>query len=118
MGVFREILHAVQGVWADVKKLQEMQDPNLKKKADRYEEISKYLNDISFSVSKVYAKTDDNGNTRVYVEYAPLVATIDCGDNEHEAVYDKKIVAINMLNIIPYEDMVKISHMVEKNKQK
>lgn len=118
MGVFREILHAVQGVWADVKKLQEMQDPNLKKKADRYEEITKHLNEISLSVSKVYAKTDDNGNTRVFVEYAPITATIDCGDGEHEAVYDKRIVAINMLNLIPYEDMVKISHMVEKYKLK
>ena len=113
MGVFKEILHSLAGIWADVKTIKECQSPNLKKKADRFDSIVKSLDDIHLNVSKVYSKIDDEGRTTVYVEYAPISAKIVIGDTEDGNEWDKEIVAINNLNLISYEDMRRISNVVE-----
>lgn len=118
MGVFKEILHSLAGIWDDVKTIKACQSPDLKRKADRFDSMAKSLDDIHLHISKVYAKTDENGQTKVHVEYAPITASITIGDAGDKDVWDKEIVAINNLNLISYDDMRRIADIVERNKQK
>ena len=114
MGVFKEILHSLAGIWADVKVIKQMQDPTLLAKAKRYDEVSKYLSDIRLRVAKVYTKLDDEGAPLVCVEYAKEVRHIRIDRNGGD-VCDPFIVAANNLNLIPVEDMMRIKEEIEKN---
>ena len=115
MGVFKEILHSLAGIWSDVRTIKQMQDPTLAAKAKKYDEIKKYLEDVHFSVTKVYTKIDDEGAPIICVEYGKELHHIRV-DAEGNDVCDPFIVAMNNLNLIPVEDMLRIRDEIEKNK--
>ena len=116
MGVFKEILHSLAGIWSDVKTIKQMQDPTLVEKAKRYEAMKRSLDNLRFEVTKVYTKINDEGVPTIYVEYGRQLHTIAV-DVNGEATCDPFIVAMNELNLISYEDMVRISDEMKKQKE-
>lgn len=115
MGVFRNILHTLSGIWDDVKKIKSLQDPTIVEKAKRYDEMSEALKDVLFSVTKIYEKVDDNGDTDVFIEYGKETKKIKIRPNEDDE-YDPFIIAMNKLNLISFDDMLRIQEAVKRNK--
>lgn len=114
MGVFKDILSTLSGMWKDIKDIKACNNPQNVAKAKRLDEIEAVLGKISIPLDKAFARTDDKGNTVVRVKYQPIVADIVIDPATGEAWYPPIIVAMNTLDFVPYRDMVEVEHKVEK----
>lgn len=112
----KEILEAVQSVRAELKEFKESLSKTVLLKAEAYDRLMALLPSIRLSVGNVYAKTDDNGSTTVFVEYSKRVAKICQDEANGEFNYDDFIVAANRLNLITFEDMMRIERFVARYK--
>ena len=113
MGVFKDILSTLSGMWKDIKEIKACNSPQNVAKAKRLDEIEAVLGKISIPLDKAFARTDDQGNVVVRVKYQPIVADIVIDQATGEAWYPPIIVAMNTLDFVPYRDMVEIEHKVE-----
>ena len=112
MAVVRAILEALKGIKKDLEDLKSLQDPSVLEKARKYDEVKKHLSLLNFPISKVYRKIDDLGSEEIVVEYASQkrkIRILDSGDAE----FDPFIEAMNFLNLISLEDMMKIRDAIE-----
>ena len=118
MGFFKTVLHSLSGIWDDVKTIKKSLTPNIVKKAELYDQIVENLDALKCSlfVSKIYSKTSDTGDTDVYVEFSTNPNIIEIKDGKEDD-YDDFMVALNKLDLISVEDMVKIKDFVERNKK-
>lgn len=113
MGVFKDILSTLSGMWKDIKEIKACNSPQNVAKAKRLDEIEAVLGKISIPLDKAFARTDDQGNVVVRVKYQPIVADIVIDQATGEAWYPPIIVAMNTLDFVPYRDMVEVEHKVE-----
>lgn len=113
MGVFKDILSTLSGMWKDIKEIKACNNPQNVAKAKRLDEIEAVLGKISIPLDKAFARTDDQGNVVVRVKYQPIVADIVIDQATGEAWYPPIIVAMNTLDFVPYRDMVEVEHKVE-----
>lgn len=107
----------------DIKKILEILEPFEKDiilKAQKYVELKAQIETVKFNVKSVKHFIDEKGDYAVRVEYdfPPLIIT---EDRERNLVCDEMFKNINLLNLIPFEDMEKIKraidYMQEKNKR-
>lgn len=86
-------------------------------KVKKYEELIKYLEDVKIQVDNVKEIFDENGNCFVMVNYKipPVKIYID-GDGS--TIPNARFKAINMLNLISFEEMQNISSHIESAKRK
>lgn len=113
MGVFKDILSTLSGMWKDIKEIKACNNPQNVAKAKRLDEIEAVLGKISIPLDKAFARTDDQGNVVVRVKYQPIVADIVIDQATGEAWYPPIVVAMNTLDFVPYRDMVEVEHKVE-----
>lgn len=113
MGVFKDILSTLSGMWKDIKEIKACNSPQNVAKAKRLDEIEAVLGKISIPLDKAFARTDDQGNVVVRVKYQPIVADIVIDQATGEAWYPPIVVAMNTLDFVPYRDMVEVEHKVE-----
>jgi len=93
------------------KRLLDCVDKGMIERSVESERALKYLSSLSFSVSSISKFHDDNGNVRLIVNYGKPCGEIIVGQ---DGVYwDAFSEAMNELNLIPYEDMMKIGEAIE-----
>lgn len=86
-------------------------------KIKKYEEITEYLGDIKINVSKIDFVVDKNGNVGIEVSYTIPKQKVEFDDENH-LIQNKTFKAINMLNLISFDDMQKISNKLDDAKMK
>lgn len=111
MGIKKDILKDVQ----EIKKDLEIFTSEAQFKIKKYEEIMEYLKDIKINVSNIKPIINDKGTVNVEITYSIPKQIIEF-DDENNIVVNKVFKAINMLNLISFEEMEKISFMLEKAK--
>ena len=114
MGVFKDILSTLSGMWKDIKDIKACNNPQNVAKAKRLDEIEAVLGKISIPLDKAFARTDDQGNVVIRVKYQPIVADIVIDPATGEAWYPPIIVAMNTLDFVPYRDMMEVERKVEQ----
>lgn len=86
-------------------------------KAKKYDELISYLADIKFDVESVKTAYDDNGTCFVIVNYK--IPSVKLYVNEDgSTIPNNRFKAINMLNLISFEEMSKIAAYIEEAKIK
>lgn len=113
MGVLKDMLSTLSGMWKDIKDIKACNNPQNVAKAKRLDEIEAVIGKISIPLDKAFARTDDKGNTVVRVKYQPIVADIVIDPATGEAWYPPIVVAMNTLDFVPYRDMIEVEHKVE-----
>lgn len=111
MGIKKDILEEVQ----DIKKNLQVFTNESQTKIKKYEEIMEYLKDVKINVSSIKPIINDKGTVNVEITYSIPKQIIEF-DDENNIVANKIFKAINMLNLISFEDMEKIGLMLEKAK--
>lgn len=111
MGIKKNILKEVQ----DIKKNLQVFTNESQTKIKKYEEIVEYLKDVKINVSSIKPIINDKGTVNVEITYSIPKQIIEF-DDENNIVANKIFKAINMLNLISFEDMEKIGLMLEKTK--
>lgn len=93
-------------------------DPNVIAKAKRYDEFVKAMGKVELRVEKADVKLNPgDGSYSVIVTYAAApeeVSVLPDGETSSTARFK----AINGLNIVPFRDMMKISHAIAEAKRK
>lgn len=90
-------------------------------KSRKYDETLNYLKNIKIDVKNIDIVFNENATYGVKIEYdiKPVILMIDSTTNE--TITDQRMKAMNMLNLISYQDMSKISKAIKeckvKNKQ-
>ena len=82
-------------------------------KSQKYDEMIEYLKDIKIKVGKIELKIDNHGQLFLKVNYEMPVQEIRF-DDDNNIVENKMFKAINMLNLISFEDMRKIQVLLEE----
>ena len=85
-------------------------------KAARYDELMSYLQALEFSVSRISSKYDDDGNIRIKVTFDVPSYEIAIDPNGDEN-WSPSLVAMNALNLMSYQDMMRIAEFVEKHNE-
>ena len=111
MGIKKDILEEVQ----DIKKNLQVFTNESQTKIKKYDEIMEYLKDVKINVSNIKPIINDKGTINVEITYSIPKQIIEF-DDENNIVANKIFKAINMLNLISFEDMEKIGLMLEKAK--
>ena len=111
MGIKKDILEEVQ----DIKKNLQVFTNESQTKIKKYDEIMEYLKDVKINVSNIKPIINDKGTVNVEITYSIPKQIIEF-DDENNIVANKIFKAINMLNLISFEDMEKIGLMLEKAK--
>ena len=83
-------------------------------KAKKLDEILYYLSNIKLDVASVTRVPDDNGKPCIRVIYSVPYIFINFDDNG-EIIENETFKSINMLNLISFDDMMKIQNAI-KNK--
>lgn len=91
-------------------------DPNRQAKAELYDELVKKLSLIQLTVNKAYVTLRDDGMYQVIVEYAVPRQTLLI-DSENVVITSDTFKAINDLNLVNYDDMVKIQKKIDEAKK-
>lgn len=84
-----------------------------RKKIEELENIKKMLSSIQFSVKSTNVGCDSMGNKVLTIRYEipPIHLTI----NEGELSENEMFKAINMLNLIPMTDLIKLQDFIQQN---
>lgn len=89
-------------------------------KAAKYEEIINLLKNVKINVKKFSSELKDNAMMSLKIEYEiPPIELIF--DSENTLLVNERFRAMNLLNLISFEDMAKIQEqlkIVEKQNQK
>ena len=111
MNIKKQILNDVQ----EIKKgLETLSEANQKKIA-KYEETKEQLSKIRIEISNVKTCIENNGSLSLEVHYKVPVAKIRI-DDEGFLDVDEMFRAINLLNLISFEDMNKVQKKLEELK--
>jgi uncharacterized protein YoxC len=127
MGIKKQILEEVNELRKSInylikeneelkKQVNTFSDKN-QEKIKKYEMMMDYLNDIKVSVSNVRTIVEKNGSMVVEVSYS-IPKQIVYFDDENNVILNKTFKAINMLNLISFEDMKRISDKIDEAKMK
>ena len=86
-------------------------------KARKYDELMKYLSKIKLELEKAALSYNQDGTYNVKVNYKmPYVLLSFDGDGN--VIQNERFTAINMLNLISIDDMMKISEVINEAKNK
>lgn len=91
-------------------------DPKRQEKAELYDEMVKQLSQVQLSVKKAYVSIREDGLYQVVVEYSVPTQYVVI-DSENIANCSDTFKAINDLNLINYEDMVRIQKKIDEAKK-
>ena len=109
MGTRKELL----GVKKELEELKAFLQQDHSKKMQELKEIKENISNVSLKVKKISSFLLENGEECIKIEYeAPSV--ILHFDERGEPIYDPTFYSINMLDLIPGEDFVKISKTLAK----
>lgn len=87
-------------------------------KAKKYDEMKEYLSNIKFSVDKINLILDKSDFVyAVKIEYKIPPVTIFVDSDGQQAV-NQRFKSINMLDLISFDDMQKITKKIEEAKNK
>lgn len=100
----------------EIKEILERLDKDTLTKAKKYVELIDQLNSIKFTARPKHF-LDDNGNCCVLVEYSISPEKIMLDSNGNVAVSDT-FKNINLLNLISFEDMQRITDAISAAEQK
>lgn len=109
MGIKKDILNETKKIQEDLKFLTK----EYQSKSQKYDEMIEYLKDIKIKVGKIELKIDNHGQLFLKVNYEMPVQEIRF-DDDNNIVENKMFKAINMLNLISFEDMRKIQVLLEE----
>ena len=81
-------------------------------KAERFSKLRFLTSEFKLSVDSVKPRLLEDGSIELVVSYK--VPELIIKERDGEAIYDPRIVSINLLDLITIEDMDKISNAVAK----
>lgn len=84
----------------------------MSKKAEAYDKEHKYLKDVKINIDKAYAFFDEKTLRYVVkIDYNVMPTTLYI-DDDGEAIVNNRFRAMNELNLIPLEDLQKVSKAI------
>lgn len=100
----------------DIKKILEILEPFEKDiilKAKKYVELKDQIEKVKFRVKKISYFVDDKGDYGVNVEYEVPSIRLSFND-KNEIIENETFKNINLLNMVSFSDMEKISNALEQ----
>lgn len=115
MGVLKNILNSVNGMWVELRELKKLQDPTNKVKAEAFDKLNETLAKAQggIKVRNISAKIDEKGNDYVEVRYQPIIERIYV-DNNGETNSTPLFKALNYSDLVSFKDQMKIRDAIDK----
>lgn len=111
MNIFKDI----KEIKSEIQHLKETMAGDFEKKSRKLDEIEYYLSKIQLNVKNVSEIIGPDGRTDIRVVYEVPQLFI-MFDDSGEIIENETFKAINMLNLISSEDMIKILKAIENKK--
>lgn len=119
MGVLRNILNSINGMWKELRELKSLQDPTNKVKAESFDKLNGVLSEAqgSIRVQSVSTKIDKAGNEYVEVIYAPIAERI-VPNGKGEMISTPRFKALNASDLVPFNDQMRIRDRIDSCSRK
>ena len=99
------------------RKILKLLDTKTVEKAKKYDEIKETMKDVKIPVKKTAVAIGSDGMPQVTVTYEQIVEVVEV-DSEGNTQSSAMFKAMNLLNLVPYSDMRKISGAIEEARKK
>ena len=86
-------------------------------KSVMYDELNNYIEKVNINVQKVSLNYNQDGTYNVKIDYS-IPHILLSFDGDGNVIQNERFKAMNMLNLISIEDMMKISDYIENAKKK
>ena len=97
--------------------IKKLLDPTVIAKAKKYDELRKTLRDVVIPTKKITVAVGPNGIPQVTILYEQITEVVDVySDGKTES--SGRFKAMNLLDLVPYADMRKISAAIDEAKKK
>lgn len=115
MGVLKNILNSVNGMWVELRELKKLQDPTNKVKAEAFDKLNETLAKAQggIKVRNISAKIDEKGNDYVEIRYQPIIERVYV-DNNGETNSTPLFKALNHSDLVSFKDQMKIRDAIDK----